>query len=364
MLLLILILNIYFLVTDGRVGLTSALIGPKLYVMGGTEGKYVYASLLYYDFTVLFDNFAKHATPIPVYSIWGTASIGGPDRTKIFLIGGIMADTKSGNLSNTLVYSYDTINGNWTAPEISGNQPLRRREASSTFNPDNGWIYIFGGATTKSTGFNSTIFYNDFIILDSIGLSWININSSGDAPSRRASHTATLIENGIIVFIGGYDLVDNTTFRIVDINQFAVGDNVDPRYGHTSVLAPDGNIIVYGGKKIGDLIGLRAKPDLVVLKVTTIPFQWFAPSIPTENAPPPLTYHIAAIIENCNITSDFSEPIGSNSEVYLFDTNSYKWIKEYMPHSASTIIRSIQIIGIIMYIVAAAYKLTRKLISD
>ncbi|KAF0352339.1 galactose oxidase [Gigaspora margarita] len=350
MLLLILILNIYFLVTDGRVGLTSALIGSKLYIMGGADDKYVYASLLYYDFTVLFDNIGHHATPIPVYSIWGTASIGGPNRTKIFLIGGKMEDKSSDSLSNTLVYSFDTINDNWTAPEISGNQPLRRREASSTFNPDNGWIYIFGGATVKSTNFNSTKFFNDFIILDSIGLSWINFNSSIDAPSRRASHTATLISNGIIVFIGGYELVDDKTIQDVDINQilmydtklgkwdyqFAVGDNVDPRNGHTSVLAPDGNIITYGGCRIDDL---RSKPDLVVLKVTTIPFQWFAPSIPTENAPPPLTCHVAAIIENCmvisygNITSDFSEPIGGNSEIYLFDTNSYKWIKEYMPHS-------------------------------
>ncbi|CAG8805223.1 41871_t:CDS:2, partial [Gigaspora margarita] len=40
-----------------------------------------------------------------------------------------------------------------------------------------------------------------------------------DTPSRRASHTATLIANDIIVFIGGYELVADTTIRDFDINQ-------------------------------------------------------------------------------------------------------------------------------------------------
>ncbi|CAG8505141.1 14195_t:CDS:2 [Cetraspora pellucida] len=317
MLLLILVLAIHCWVIEGHLASTNVLIGSKLYTMGGIIDSQLDSNFFYYDFSIPFDASSpsyNSLDPIPVYTAWGSACVGGLTMSEIFLFGGIMNNKNDNSLSNNLIYCFDTINHTWTAPTISGIQPLRRREASSTFNPNNGWIYIFGGSTVKINNYNDTLFFNDFIILDSVALSWINIKSPSNAtaPTRRASHTATLITNGYIVIIGGTEMTDDHALQDVDINQiwlydtnsgmwmyqlgtqiqhaqcllfinniemlsqitfiqFAEGDSVSARGGHTAVLAPNGNIIIYGGSNV-DNIG--STPDLIILNVATSRFQW------------------------------------------------------------------------------------------
>ncbi|CAG8569489.1 16819_t:CDS:2 [Dentiscutata erythropus] len=334
--------------------------------MGGVINSQLDSNFFYFDFSLPFDVLSpsKNLTSIPVNNAWGTASVGGIHISEIFLFGGIMTNKNNNSLSKNLVYCYDTFNHTWTAPEISGTQPLGRREATSTFNPNNGWIFIFGGAPVQPS--NRTLFFNDFIILDSVELSWVNFDPPPNGPTRRASHTATLNTNGYIVIIGGTEMTDNLTLRDVDINQIwlydmnsgkwmnqtAGGDNVGARGGHTAVLDSNGNIIVYGGSNVNNI---RSTPDLIILNVAT--YKWSAPSISSENAPPPLTYHTAAIfkdymiISNGNITNDFSGPLSSNSKMFLFDINSQKWVESYIPHSDSIIIEIIQITGFVVHAV-------------
>ncbi|CAG8486519.1 14824_t:CDS:1 [Racocetra fulgida] len=192
--------------------------------MGGIIGSRLDSTFFYYDFSIPFDaSFPSYNSldPIPVYTAWGAASVGGSTMSEIFLFGGIMNNKNDSSLSKNLIYCFNTINRTWTAPKISGVQPLRRREASSTFNPNNGWIYIFGGSTVKISTFNDTLFFNDFIVLDSVDLSWVNIKSplNVSAPTRRASHTATLIASGYIVIIGGAEMTDDLILQDANINQ-------------------------------------------------------------------------------------------------------------------------------------------------
>ncbi|RIB14199.1 hypothetical protein C2G38_2195817 [Gigaspora rosea] len=266
---------IYVIKGSGLFAVTDALIDSKLYTISGILvfcfdlSKPLYTSFLIYDLLSM----------LPVFIIWGTASIVGINGSKVFLIGGVMVDLYSANLSDNLIYTFDTVNHEWAVPEVAGVQPLRYREASSTFDPDTGWIYIFGGGTVRyNYELDKTEFFNDFIILDSINLSWISIDSSSfNIPTKRASHTATLIENGIIVSL------------------YAIGNKVGSQNGHTAVLASNGNIIIYGGCNFNRL---RSTPDLIVLNVNNILFQWSAPLIPPNNSPPSLNYHTVTIFEN------------------------------------------------------------------
>ncbi|RIB24761.1 hypothetical protein C2G38_2241834, partial [Gigaspora rosea] len=344
MLIIILILAIYCWIIDGRLASTNVLISSKLYTIGGVLNSQLDSNFFYFDFSILFDTSLpsyNYLNSIPVNSAWGTASVGGINMSEIFLFGGIMTNKNNNSLSNNLIYCFDTINKTWTAPKISGTQPIRRREASSTFNPNNGWIYIFGGAPVQFNSHINAILFNDFIILDSVNLSWVNFKSPLNVPTRRASHTATLV-NGYIIIIGGTEMTDDFTLKDTDINQIwlydtnlgtwknqtAGGDNVGTRGGHTAVFDLNGNIIVYGGSNVDNK---RSTPDLIILNVATSSFKWSAPSISPDNAPPPLTYHTAAIfknymiISNGNITNNFSGPLSSNSKMFLFDINSLKW---------------------------------------
>ncbi|CAG8457798.1 22586_t:CDS:2 [Dentiscutata erythropus] len=331
----------------------DALLDSKLYTISGTMvfcfdlSKPLDASFLMYDLLPM----------LPVFSMWGTAGING---SKVFLIGGVTTDINIGNLSDNLIYSFDAVNHEWAVPEVAGVQPLRRREASSTFDPATGWIYIFGGATVRyNYEFDKTEFFNDFIILDSTNLSWISIDSfSFNIPTKRASHTATLIENGIIVFIGGYEVINGTIVQDVDINQiwtyeiksgtwkcqYAVGDK------HPMEISSSMAVVI--------LMDQDPHQTLLYLMSKTIPFQWSAPSIPPDNAPPSLAYHTATIFENYmfiffgNITNDFSEPLDSSMDFYIFDTISFTWVTSNRPFTASQM-KIIRIIGIIMHVALA-----------
>ncbi|POG78882.1 hypothetical protein GLOIN_2v1532937 [Rhizophagus irregularis DAOM 181602=DAOM 197198] len=92
------------------------------------------------------------------------------------------------------------------------------------------------------------------IVFDTISLTW-STGSTINAPSPRLSYTATLLSNGIIVFIGGIETND------VDINQLALYDTkvnkwslmtargvtLENRNSHSAVLTPDERIIIFGG---------------------------------------------------------------------------------------------------------------------
>ncbi|POG79679.1 hypothetical protein GLOIN_2v1524946, partial [Rhizophagus irregularis DAOM 181602=DAOM 197198] len=91
-------------------------------------------------------------------------------------------------------------------------------------------------------------------IFDTISLTW----SKGpieNAPLPRISYTATLLSNGIIVYIGG------TEIYLIDINQLSLYDTkvdlwssmtargaiLENRYSHSAVLTSDERIIIFGG---------------------------------------------------------------------------------------------------------------------
>ena len=91
-------------------------------------------------------------------------------------------------------------------PVIAGNVPEKRKEINAV-GDNSGKFYIFGAS-------NFTVFFVDMIVLNVVESSW-SISYPLNAP-KIAGYSATLLSNGIIVYIGGYDGLRNVD--ILQIN--------------------------------------------------------------------------------------------------------------------------------------------------
>jgi len=79
-------------------------------------------------------------------------------------------------------------------------------------------MYIFGGAPVGSPVIS---YFNDMVILDTVESSW-SISTPVNSPMVRYDYTATLLSNGVIIYIGGREF--NQASRQVDIKQINLYD--------------------------------------------------------------------------------------------------------------------------------------------
>ena len=64
--------------------------------------------------------------------------------------------------------------------------------------------------------------FNEMLILDTANLIW-SYGSTVNVPSKRYTYSATILTNGVIVYIGGFEETA-TGGQIVDINQIYLYD--------------------------------------------------------------------------------------------------------------------------------------------
>ncbi|KAF0453767.1 galactose oxidase [Gigaspora margarita] len=353
----IFIFAIYLFVTaviskpEGRYAAASALIDNKLYFIGGQfQNGTISSELFYLDLSASFNvnTIASHRwsdpSPAPIASAWATATVGGDNKSRIFLIGGIMNPPTN----DTVAYSFNTNIGNWSNITTSGGLNQKRKGSSLSYDPDSGYIYIFGGQSVS----NSSKWFHEMIIFDSINFSWSNVTSS-TAPSKRSGHTATLLKSGIIVFIGGWELNENSSIpRLTNMSQiwtyntnsanwsfnnakFTNDTIIGSRIYHSAVLASDGKIIIYGGSN--GINNSKVLPDLAVLNVSSTQFQWSIPNIKSSNnTARSLVGHTAVIIDDYMILL-FGNVTGRqpnvNDMIYLLNTKSYDWAASYQSNA-------------------------------
>ena len=129
-----------------------------------------------------------------------------------------MTDVNTG-LDNfkSVLHSYNLVTNEWTIPITNGIAPERRKDINGVINNETGKIYIFGGID-DFPGIQDRKILNDMNIFDTATLTWSK-GSIIDAPIPRVDYTATLLSNGIIVFIGGREGTSTTNFLDVDINR-------------------------------------------------------------------------------------------------------------------------------------------------
>src|SRR6266498_496639 len=212
----------------GRIGHSSVLVGDKLYFFGGISDADVYGlnEVFYLNVSKSFNlavppwfDLTQNAG-IPFKSCWGTVSLNDKEQT-IYLFGGIMGDIftdKDAFISN--VYSFNLNSLTWNVPNFKGTPPKRRRNVNSVID-NTGKMYIFGGHIDENLGSPTIDYFNDMIILDTVELSLL-ISTPANSPTIRHSYTATLLSNGVIVYIGGYEF--NQVNKYVDIKEINLYD--------------------------------------------------------------------------------------------------------------------------------------------
>ena len=103
------------------------------------------------------------------------------------------------------IYKSNINNLIWSIPIASGVTPKRRQEIRAICD-NSRRIHIFGGNANFLEGSNLT-YFNDMVDFNIVSSSWSDNNVM---VKGRSSYSATLLPSGVIVYIGGYELNENT----------------------------------------------------------------------------------------------------------------------------------------------------------
>ncbi|CAI2182949.1 16073_t:CDS:2 [Funneliformis geosporum] len=267
-----------------------------------------------------------------LFTSWGTAVAGGANKDLFVLFGGQMTPVES----SSIVIVYDTKSNTWSKPEIStltGDEPLRRKQTQAVIDSA-GKMYIFGGSTGPETNSPNSFFLNDMAILDTVNWSW-SYGTQDGAPEARNDFSATILSNGVIVYIGGSNsnnrYVPMTQLNMYDTNSAAWINNIEATGEIPNPRATDGRIIIYGGSFLISADGryTAASPDLAVLNTSNNNYVWSKPKA-SGTTPPTIAYHSAYLIGDQMIISfgNITDK-GPTSNLYALDTkdkDNYKWI--------------------------------------
>ncbi|CAI2181951.1 5156_t:CDS:2 [Funneliformis geosporum] len=330
---------------EGRLAHSTVLVDNKLYFFGGyvDNAKSCTNQVFYLDLSQYFDLTAPpwisltQISEIPFKSCWGTALLNDKEQT-IYLFGGFMTNNLNKDEFVSNVHSFNLNSLSWNVPDIEGTTPERRRNMKGVID-NTGKIYIFGGYADKFLGSPTLIRNNDMVILNTaeLELSWLIIPAS--KPYAQHAYTATLLSNGVIVYIGGTELLENTA-KHVDIKNINLFDTNTLTWSVKVVTASniiqnpsDDKIIIYGGANRANSI--KAVPDLFVLNMENEQFEYIVPPVYGQ-LPPSLSAHTADLFENYmiitfgNITQPNDNPLPLKSyNIYIMDIRNYTWVNSF-----------------------------------
>ncbi|KAI9284234.1 hypothetical protein BC943DRAFT_361262 [Umbelopsis sp. AD052] len=251
---------------------------------------------------------------------------GGQDNVYLIVYGGQPANGALNNTSNSTLYYYNTLTDAWFKPNVDS--PPRRIEHTMATNTDSGSAYLFGGYPLT----------NDLWSLDTIAMQWQQLPNQTSTPSPRYHHTATLLDDGRMIVVGGFD--GNNTVNMTDIYTFdtnslqwsytkATGSIPASRRDHAATALPDGSsVLIHGGtnKQYSSFMS-----DIAILNCTTYDScVWQTPPNPS---PPAGRYaHTATLIDNFIIIAfGFTAKDTGDSNIYIYDLKKFAWVKSYQP---------------------------------
>jgi hypothetical protein len=166
------------------------------------------------------------------------------------------------------VYIYDTNLETWTKPFNCDGMP--RQWHTATFLPDRQLLISFGGEAIapvnnksknnkkgNSSNNKKCKTTDQVMVLDTEIMLWYPPTVSGDVPSGRSGHTATLLHktSELIVFGGvkGSKWLNMSTVSCLDTLRWkwrtpkVQGTAPKPRSYHTATALPDNRVVVFGG---------------------------------------------------------------------------------------------------------------------
>ncbi|KAJ0980164.1 hypothetical protein J5N97_008419 [Dioscorea zingiberensis] len=228
-----------------RCGHTCNVVGNLLYVFGGNDG-----SRNTNDVHVFDTANGKWSKPLMSGSLPSprcnhTCSTFGD---VLIIFGG--ADG-SMTVTNDL-YFLHTSHNLWCKLHTTGQSPVKRFGHSAAFCDLSHKLYIFGGCSVSDT--NQLECLNSLHMYAPASSSWTSCSMAGEPPCPRFGHTCSYWEGKLIV-IGGQDLSGN---YFSDIHIFYTGTQMwmkletpdlvfPPRSGHATVSA-EGSLFVFGGR--------------------------------------------------------------------------------------------------------------------
>mmetsp|Transcript_37988 Transcript_37988/g.82650 ORF Transcript_37988/g.82650 Transcript_37988/m.82650 type:complete len:782 (-) Transcript_37988:521-2866(-) len=224
------------------------------------------------------------------------------DHGRILVYGGQTFDTEA-NSFKTLpdIHVYDMSTRKWTKPVSSESVP--RTWHSATFLPERQLLISFGGDqwNEKTKKVATT---DEVMVLDTDIMLWYPPSVSGQIPSGRSGHTASLLPhtNELVVFGGVKNNKWQNSVAVLDTTRWKwsvpkiAGSAPRPRSYHTAtaVGASHGRsrLVIFGGNDEAESF------DTVhVLDASNSKMSWFHPVV-SGTAPSARSGHIATLLED------------------------------------------------------------------
>ncbi|XP_048737500.2 uncharacterized protein LOC125652374 isoform X2 [Ostrea edulis] len=173
-------------------------------------------------------------------------------RNELWIFGGVYPrpDPQPDGCSNE-IHIFSPVSENWYQPIVNGEKPLCRSGHSATMINDQ--LVVFGG-------WDAPICYNDLHILDMCFVEWSKPNVLGTPPLPRSWHGSSALANNRILIHGGYDgnlaLEDTHIFNLGTLSWMKILLNPTPipRCGHQTLSLPyyhenqeQDEVLIFGG---------------------------------------------------------------------------------------------------------------------
>jgi len=150
--------------------------------------------------------------------------------------------------------------------------------------------------------------------------------------TARVGHTATLLDNGQVLIVGGYDpdyglIADAELYDPPSQSFIDLGDTNSPRYGHTTTMLQSGQVLIAGGETDPIPSGAYNTAELFSLANQTFTLVPAPLTTPREG-------HAAVLLNNGQVllTGGDNPPNGSlnNAEIYDPPTNTFTLVASPM----------------------------------
>jgi N-acetylneuraminic acid mutarotase len=265
---------------------------------------------------------------------WGhTMTKIGQDR--LLLYGGQTFDSET-NLPVTLkdLFVYNITDKSWFKP--FGCEAMKRQWHSSTFLKEKNLVITFGGEAIKGSKTKTT---DQVMVFDTEIMLWYPPTVSGEIPSGRSGHTATILPatNELVVFGGVKGSKWLNTVSVLDTSHWiwsapkVQGVAPKPRSYHTASVVADNKIVVFGGNGCEDSFN-----SVHLLECEEGTWRWTNPDV-MGYKPSPRTGHSATVLsDNTTICiyggwdpndEDVVKADEIHSDCFFLDTIKWNWKK-------------------------------------
>ncbi|KAG0177126.1 Leucine-zipper-like transcriptional regulator 1 [Apophysomyces sp. BC1021] len=318
-------------------GASAVTINNTVYFFGGYfDHSSVWNQEALWSLSSSLSNFSQvptnpYASPALMYT-----QLISPDNQSLLTFGGHVPVNISASLPPEPLryYRYDFANNAWTPLQTNNTSPHERFWHSAAMTPDRTTVYLYGGMNiTGPLG-------DDFWQYDIQRNIWTDLSINQRMP--RCGHTASMLSDGQMVILGGYDCIGNYTTNPILNKTLAAMDTAlvfdtttgawrnqsiggliypSPRIYHTAVTSQDGVAQPFQSyiSAAGDTANMTA-----VLNTTS--WEWMIP-FPSSNQPFPRSFSSAAVVNGTKMIFGFGINYHTIYDgLYVLDTYTGQWL--------------------------------------